>query len=108
MQPLLEPGEEISHLFVANHGIARPSKLAMMAIALTDRSVVSVPVKHVLRWKVSGMQVTRWPRVSFGDVPDAMVGFERWSWNGLDLWLDRPGRNEARAANVALGAPAPR
>jgi hypothetical protein len=31
-----------------------------------------------------------------------MIGFDRWSWNGLDLWLDRPGRNEATAANAVL------
>jgi hypothetical protein len=107
LQPLLEPGERISHLFVANHGVARASRVAMMAIAVTDRNIVSIPVKHMWRWKLSGTQVTRWPRVAFDDVPDALVGFDRWSWNGLDLWLDRPGRNEVKDANTALaGAPA--
>ena len=102
LQPLLEPGEQVSHLFVANHGVARPSKFGMMAIAVTDRAIVSVPAKHVWRWKISGTEVTRWPRVPFADVPDSLIGFDRWSWNGLDLWLDRPGRNEAKDANAVL------
>ena len=38
----------------------------------------------------------------FADVPDSLIGFDRWSWNGLDLWLDRPGRNEAKDANAVL------
>ena len=105
LQPLLEPGEHVSHLFVANHGSARPSKLAMIAIAVTDRNIVTISASHVFRWKISGTKVARWPRVPFADVPDALLGFARWSWNGLELWLDRPGRAEAKAANEALGAP---
>jgi len=104
LRPLLEPGEQASHLFVANHGEGRPSKVAMLAIAVTDRSIVSVSVSHVMRWKVSGTQVARWPRVPFADVPDGGPDFDRWSWNGLDLWLDRRARKEAEEANAVLGS----
>lgn len=106
LQPLLEPGAQVTHLFVANHGSSKPSNVALLGIAVTDRSIVSVAVSHVLRWKVSGTEVARWPRVPFAEVPDGAVGFERWSWNGLDLWLDRRARSEAGAANMALGEPA--
>ena len=105
LQPLLEPGEQVAHLFVANHGASRPSNLALLAIAVTDRSIVSVSVTHALRWKVSGTEVARWPRVPFADVPGGTIGFERWSWNGLELWLDRRARTEATAANATLARP---
>jgi hypothetical protein len=102
LQPLLEPGERVSHVFIANHGVAKPSKVAMTAIAVTDRSVVSVSVSHVMRWKVSGSEVARWPRTPFADLPEGGLGFDRWTWNGLSLWLDRRARNTARDANAAL------
>jgi hypothetical protein len=103
LQPLLEPGEQVSHLFVANHGTGKPSQLAMLAIAVTDRDIVSASVSHAMRWKITATVVARWPRVPFADVPEGGLGFERWSWNGLDLWLDRRARNEAHAANEVLG-----
>ncbi len=99
LQPLLEPGEVVSHAFVANLGAAEPSQLAMLVVAVTDRSIVTASVSHTVRWKVTATEVARWDRVPFADVPDGALGFERWSWNGLDLWLDRRGRKEAEAAN---------
>jgi hypothetical protein len=100
LQPLLEPGEVVSHAFVANFGTSTPSQVAMLVVAVTDRSIVSASVSHTLRWKVTSEVVARWDRVPFADLPDpGAPGFERWSWNGLDLWLDRTGRTTAAAAN---------
>jgi hypothetical protein len=105
LQPLLEPGEAVSHAFVANHGAAKPSPVAMVVVAVTDRSIVTAAVSHTVRWKVTASEVGRWDRAPFADLPGVGgPGFERWSWNGLDLWLDRRARKAADAANrEALG-----
>ena len=109
LQPLLEPGEVVSHAFVANLGASKPSQAAMVGVAVTDRNIVTASVSHTVRWKVTASEVARWDRFPFTDLPEVgLTGFERWSWNGLDLWLDRAGRKEAAAPNAeALGGTSP-
>ena len=102
--PLLEPGEQASHAFRASYGAMRPSPNKMILIAVTDRNVVTAPLNHFTKWKLEG-EIERLPRQPFPDLPSGgVIGFKRWTWNGLGLWLDAPSRKVAAEANAAMGA----
>jgi hypothetical protein len=105
LQALVEADEVVTHAFVANGGEGRPSKTSFWVIGLTSRNLLLATATHTLRWKVRD-HVQRLPRAPFADLPDGRLpGFERWTFNGLSLWLDRPSRQAAAAMNEALGGP---
>ncbi|OWY59506.1 hypothetical protein B7486_74215 [cyanobacterium TDX16] len=105
LQALVAVDEVVTHAFVANGGEGRPSKTSFWVLGLTSRNVLLATASHLVRWKVQG-HVQRLPREPFADLPDGRLpGFERWTFNGLSLWLDRSSRQEAADMNEMLGGP---
>jgi hypothetical protein len=105
LEPLLEPGEVVSHAFVANAGDHKPAQLYIPVLALTDRNVVEATATHAVRWKVHG-PVGRRPRAPFPDLPRSWwPGPVRWTFGDRRLWLDGPSRREARRANATFAGP---
>jgi hypothetical protein len=106
LEPMLEPGEWVSHVFVGLGGERRPNHHHIVVLALTDRNVVQARATHMARWVVTG-PIERRPREPFPDLPR-----NRWNPFGMrwrsarhSLWLDGQSRREAHRANASLAGP---
>ena len=102
-QTQLDPGEVATHAFAVVMGPTRRSN-NFLIIALTDRNVVLLNASHWVKWKALNVK-ERLPRAPLPDLPKELSfpGFRHWSFQGLDLWLDRPAVQEAYDLNAALG-----